>query len=197
MAANSTMTMVLSVPATQATAVRRRARLPVGSKNTGLPSMEGSHRRVRAFTDRPPAGGICAREPCAFQRQNAASPAEQRAWARRRLGVLAQRLTVRELDDVAAGIADRAEIAGRRRKFLRLPEQPPFPPAALGHPLDIVAGCHGEAVMRHIVFALLSLRSAAEQHEHERGTLARLRQPNRALFTFAVLLDDAEPAIAL
>src|SRR5262245_33305943 len=49
--------------------------------------------------------------------------------------------------------------------------------------------------MRHVVLALRTIGSSAEQNEHERAVIS-MRQPHGARVTLPVLLDDAEPAIA-
>src|SRR5262245_26325707 len=107
----------------------------------------------------------------------------------------AERLAVAELDDVAARILDRAEIAGRRGIIAGLPVQNAVFAPALGDPVDILARRNAEAVMRHVVLVLRMGRSAAKQDEHEILLLPRTRQPNHAPFAHAVLLDGLKPAI--
>ena len=72
-AVNNTKMTALMVPALHAKACSRRARLPVGSKKMGLPSMGVRTVRVSAIRSAPPATRIYALRPFVFQRQNAAS----------------------------------------------------------------------------------------------------------------------------
>ena len=108
----------------------------------------------------------------------------------------AELLAVAELDDVAGRVSDGAEIAGRRVIIARLPMQQALAPPARSDLVDVVARGDAKAVMRHVVFVLLSRRSTAEQHQNEVVFLAGACEPSHAPLALAVLLDDFEPAIA-
>jgi hypothetical protein len=106
-------------------------------------------------------------------------------------------LPVRELDPVAVGIADDAEVADDGARIERSFYQDPVVLAEPGQPIDLVAGAHRIADVGHGGGVHGVGVIGAEQDDDEAALASRLSEPHDGNVAVDAAVDLDQPGIAL